>query len=343
MLYLKILGLIVLLLLGYVLFVFLVNRFHTPKELSYEPFDGKAGGLAGDEISVATWNIGYAGMGEESDFVMDLGTQTRPLSGELVDKNLAGIEGLLASLDTDVILLQEVARPSLNTYNRDVFEGIREKLASYAASFTADIHPLLMPPPLNVRIGNALFTRLQADRVELRLLEFEPTYVAHTFRKNYRMHVMRPEGPQRWVLVSVHLSAFDAPENSVREKQLRQVIAFARQEYAAGAHVVVGGDWNLRLNPAEFPHATEKKYQFWVRDLPEDATPEGWQWAVDPSEPTVRTANKPYVDGENMTLIVDGFLVSPNVEILDVRTLNQDFRFSDHNPVTARFRVRPQD
>ncbi len=343
MIFLKALGCVVLLFLLYVLFVFLVNRFHTPRELSREPYSGEAEGQAGDVVTVVTWNVGYAGMGEESDFFMDLGHQKRPLSGEMVDKNLAGIEGLLGEVGADVIFLQEVARPSLNTYNRDVYQGIRETLNTYVSAYSPDIHPLFMPPPLNVRIGNATFSRLESGPLELRLLELEPTYVAHIFRKAYRMHVTRLDGPQRWVLINVHLSAFDTPENSVREKQLKQVVEFARQEYSAGAHVVAGGDWNLRLAPTRFPHTTEEKYQFWVRDLPKGVTPEGWRWAVDPSEPTVRTANKPYVAGENMTLIVDGFLVSPNVEILDVRTLNLNFQYSDHNPVTACFKAVGQE
>lgn len=338
LLYLKLVGIVVCLLVLYVVFVFVANRFHTPPDVAFKKFSGNATGDCDSEISIASWNIGYAGMGEESDFFMDLGEQKRPLSATLVDKNLHGIESELSKLGTDIIFLQEVAQPSLNTYSRNVYAGIRNRLSDYSSAFSPDIHLRFLPSPMNVRVGNAIFTRCKAGQLELRPLAFEPTYIAYTFRKTYRMHIVRINNPQPWVFINIHLSAFDTPANSVREKQLRQVVAFAQEEYAKGARVVVGGDWNLRLLPTKFPHNTAKKFQFWIRDLPDDVTPLGWHWAADPTQPTVRTANKPYVAGENMTLIIDGFLVSPNVEIVDVHAINLNFQYSDHNPIMARFR-----
>ena len=59
----------------------------------------------------------------------------------------------------------------------------------------------------------------------------------------------------------------------------------------------------------------------------------GWQIAVDSSVPTIRLLNKPY-DGKSNTLyVIDGFLLSPNIELTSVETLKLDFEFSDHNPV----------
>jgi hypothetical protein len=39
------------------------------------------------------------------------------------------------------------------------------------------------------------------------------------------------------------------------------------------------------------------------------------------------------------TAVIDGFLVSPNVTVLEVRTADLGFRFSDHQPVTVRLRL----
>lgn len=93
--------------------------------------------------------------------------------------------------------------------------------------------------------------------------------------------------------------------------------------------MVIGGDWNLRLTPTDFPHTTAEEFQFWIRDFPQDKLPNGWNWAVDPKTPTVRTAQKPYVNGENFTFVIDGFLTSPNVRASDVSTQDFDFRFAD--------------
>ncbi len=324
---------------AYLITVFCVNRFFSPSNVTHIPFRGKMNGPIKSEISVTSWNIGYAGMGEESDFIKDLGSQIRPKSKELVEKNIGGISTQLEKIDTDVYFLQEVSRPCFMTHGVDVYDHLKETLPSYGSAFLPDYHFRFMPPPLNVRIGNAIFTRLKYRDLELRPLAFEPTFIIGTFRKTYRMYIYRIEGPPDWVFINMHLSAFDEPQHSVREEQLRQVVAFAQNAYSAGAHVVAGGDWNMRLSPSTFPHTTEEKYQFWIRDLPKDITPAGWQWVVDPKRPTVRTAHKPYVPGENMTLIVDGFLASPNVEILEVQTTDQGFHYSDHNPVTVRLKA----
>ena len=49
-----------------------------------------------------------------------------------------------------------------------------------------------------------------------------------------------------------------------------------------------------------------------------DFMPVGWAWAYDDSAPTNRSNDKPFVIGENTTTCLDYYLVSPNVNILDV-------------------------
>ena len=61
-----------------------------------------------------------------------------------------------------------------------------------------------------------------------------------------------------------------------------------------------------------------------------------WQFAYDVSVPTCRLLNQPYnpADAENTQYyVIDGFLVSPNLTVKSVRTQNEEFSFSDHNPV----------
>lgn len=321
--------------------VFAANRYFIPAAFSEADFAAARSPEipANGEISIVTWNIGYGGMGEESDFVMDLGQQTRPLSKALVDRNMSGIARRTASFDADVVFLQEAARPSWNTYRRDVLGAVESKLPGYGMTFGADIDTRYVPPPFNVEIGNAIFSRLAVKSAERRGLPLEPTFEYGAFRKGYRMHILRLAGPQEWVLINVHLSAFDSENDNVREHQVSTVLEFAVSEFSAGRHVVVGGDWNLRLAATEFPHRTEEKYQFWIRDFSRELTPDRWKWGVDPSVPTVRTAHKPYVEGENYRLIVDGYLVSPNVTIEAVEAIDLGFQFSDHNPVQIRLRA----
>ena len=322
--------------------VVIANRFHKPaafEEVKYaRPAVSRP--VAAGALSVATWNIGYAGMGKEADFVMDLGKQKRPVSASLVERNMAEIAKQAASLDVDVLFVQEAARPSWNTYHRDVLRAIEDRLPSYGMTFGADIKTRFVPLLFRIEIGNAIFSRVAVEMAERRGLPLEPTFEYGLFRKGYRMHILRLRGRVNWVLINIHLSTFDSEEDNVRERQLASVLAFAESEYKRGHHVVVGGDWNFRLEPIEFPHTTEKKYLFWIRDLPHKLTPKGWRWGIDPSIATVRTAHKPYVEGENYRLIVDGFLVSPNVSIASIEAMDLGFVHTDHNPVKIHFRVR---
>lgn len=289
---------------------------------------------------MATWNLGYAGMGEESDFILDLGQQSRPLSAELVRKNAAGIAQQLPRLEADVVLLQEVARPSFSTYGFDLLAAVRSALPNHGVAFGADVDTRFVPQPFSIQIGNASLSRVAVAAAERRALPLEPEFQYGLFRKGYRMHILRLAGEVPWVFVNIHLSAFDDSSDAVRERQLQSVMDFAVAEYEAGRHVVVGGDWNMRLAPTDFAHTTAEKYLFWVRDLPANAVPAGWSWGVDRRAPTVRTANQPYVRGENYRLIIDGFLVSPNVALEKVTTIDLDFETTDHNPVIAHVRAR---
>ena len=78
----------------------------------------------------------------------------------------------------------------------------------------------------------------------------------------------------------------------------------------------------------------------WLVELPKDFTDGGFKWAVDPFVMTVRDDVKKYVEGENFVTIIDGFIVSPNVEIVNVQGKDLKFENSDHNPVSAVFKLK---
>lgn len=68
----------------------------------------------GDSVSILTWNVGYAGLGEESDFFMDGGKQVRAPSKAVVEKNLdRHLTASVKDLNADFTFLQRIeADPS---------------------------------------------------------------------------------------------------------------------------------------------------------------------------------------------------------------------------------------
>ena len=117
------------------------------------------------------------------------------------------------------------------------------------------------------------------------------------------------------------------------------VLDLARSYYDSGKAVAVGGDWNMRLTPTDFSYTADESAQFWIHDFPREELGEGWQVAVDPSTPSVRTNEQTYKAGVNYTTIIDGLVVSPNVEIVSAKGLDLSFRFTDHQPVMVTLRA----
>ena len=51
----------------------------------------------GQDLTVYAWNIGYAGLGKDSDFFMDGGKMVDPPSQEAVEENMAAISAYISA------------------------------------------------------------------------------------------------------------------------------------------------------------------------------------------------------------------------------------------------------
>ena len=314
-----------------------LNRMR--KDVQIEPIGPVAAmrSLEGDALSVTVWNIGYAGLGAESDFSVDGGKNYLPPSRAVTAKNLEGVRRELRQTNADVILLQETARASLLTRGADSVAGAAEALKGRDNAFSADFTARLMPPPFRSRHGLFSSVGVGGARREIAPLPLEPLFILGLSRRLYHMHIVRVPAPGgEWTLINIHLSAFDEGAN-VRLEQLRAVLAYAGAEYAKGNRVIIGGDWNYEFHRPERPYTTEEKYLFWVHPFPYEELPAGWSVAIDRETPSVRTNERPYVRGENFTTVIDGFIISPNVRAESVKARDLDFQFADHQPVDAVF------
>lgn len=297
---------------------------------------------AGEALTILTWNLGYAGLGAGSDFKVDGGQHYFPPSRRAVRNNADGIADFLRNQDADIVLLEELAHGGPINYWVDLKRRVDDALPRTDQLFFAEINTRFVPWPLNARHGQGIYSRLNIEDYDLvRLAAEDGAFLG--MRRQYVSLVSRLPIAGRengWTICSVHLAAFDA-DATVRTRQLRELMAWAEAEYRRGQHVVIGGDWNLQLAETNFPTTTEERFLFWVFPFPMDALPEGWRIGADASTPSVRTNERPYTRGENFTTVIDGFIVSPNVSIEEVRGIDLDFARSDHNPVRIRVRARP--
>ncbi|MCA3696427.1 endonuclease/exonuclease/phosphatase family protein [Aquidulcibacter sp.] len=291
-----------------------------------------------ETLTLVQWNVGYGGLGFDADFKADGGRHILPPSKRAVDRNLAGISTRLKTMQADVYLFQELARPGFLTYGRDVVATVGAALSGTRMMFSPDIDHI----PPRIRHGLGVATRLASQDLKLVRLPDDPKLLAgFVVRRYHTQMVDLVVAGQPWTIINLHLSAFDS--GAVRDAQLRAVLELATKAAAEGRHVVALGDWNMRFAPTQFPYTADPSAQFWIRDFPMAQIPPGWRLVYDPATPTVRTNEQPYLAGRNYTTIIDGALVSPDVEVVSVTTSDTGFVDTDHQPVRYVLRAKPKD
>ncbi len=292
----------------------------------------------GSQLDVITLNTGYGSLGRDQDFFMDGGSMVRPNSADDVRENISGILSELARHDADVYFLQEVDFDSYRSYYIDQGEHYRHGLSlnmAKAYNYKCDFVPIPWPPMGKVTSGLASFTALnvtQATRESLPVPFTWPMRVANLKRCLLIERVPVEGTDKELVLINLHLEAYDDGEGKAAQtKQLMDVIA---AEYRSGNYVIAGGDFNQTFEGADtFPVLNEAYWQpgrLYNSDLPS-----GFRYVFDASRPTCRLLNKPYDGNRQATqmYVIDGFIVSGNLKVNHVETVDMNFRYTDHNPV----------
>ena len=292
----------------------------------------------GERLDVLSFNTGYCGLGREQDFFMDGGSMVRPRSEEDVRANLNGILSELVRQNVDIYLLQEVDFDSWRSYYINQADTYRHGLSlnmAYAYNFKCEFVPYPWPPLGKVESGLVTFTGLnvtEATRESLPVPFSWPVSMAN-LKRCLLIERVPVEGTDReLVIINLHLEAYDDGEGKrAQTEQLMQILA---AEYRNGNYVIAGGDFNQTFEgAASYPLLDESFWQpskVYVSDLPN-----GFSFVYDDATPTCRLLNKPY-DGERKNAqfyVIDGFIVSDNLKVNLIETVDLNFQYSDHNPV----------
>jgi endonuclease/exonuclease/phosphatase family metal-dependent hydrolase len=282
-------------------------------------------------IQIFNWNVGYCGLGEESDFFYDGGSTVR-MDQSTVQKNLNGVMNTLKYYDeADIILLQEVDTLSKRSWGLNEYSDIAQILPEHNRSFALNYNVNFIPIPLTNPMGKVMgglasynrFTVTSATRHQFPSSYAWPNSIY--FLDRCFMVQRMPYNDVELVVINTHNSAYD--DGSLKAAEMDYLKDFLKKEEQKGNYIIVGGDWNQ--------HAPGQG----DRQVPNDYL-EGWTWAFDTSFPTNRNLEKAYVAGETETQIIDFFLCSPNVEALEVNVVNLDFEFSDHQPVILTAKLK---
>ena len=299
------------------------------------------------EIKIISYNIGYAGLDEGQDFFADGGKNSRAESKDRVMDNISNIIEFVDNAEADILLFQEVDKNSSRSYMVNQLEILKENYPNYAYTFGLNYKVPWVPVPLinpmgRVESGIATFSRYNIKEANRFQLPGKEKWLVQLFELDRCLLETRiqVDNGKELVVVNLHLSAFDKG-GIIRQQQLAYVKKYLEREYIIGNYIIVGGDWNHNLpftEPEKFTALED--WPFWLKNLPEDYEVEKFKWEIDLDVPTVRTLEKPYKDGDNFKAIIDGFLISDNVESISVKTIDTNFKYSDHNPTSLTISLK---
>ncbi|MCK4551928.1 MAG: endonuclease [Tenericutes bacterium] len=309
-------------------------------------------------IKLLTFNTGYASLSETEDFVMDGGEKGRMDTKEEVEANIDGISSILERENVDIYLLQEVDVDSSRSYNIDQYDHYKTILGS-ASVLAYNYRCVFVPFPLDitqmmgkVNSGIATFSdnyTSEAERIQLPGSFSWPLRLANLKRCILISRFPINGTDKELIVINVHLSAYD--DGSMRQEETAALQAIMQIEYDLGNYVVVGGDFNqtfpdavdITYNSGTDTYTYDYLYElidenYWQAPPIDDDwfLVNNFQFGIDISVPTCRLLNQPLDkvnSANNQYYVIDGFIVSPNVTISSAETLDENFVYSDHNPV----------
>lgn len=348
---LGVLGLILVAVIAYVLYVLCTySRIPDRQALTVEGKSSFAAVEANKPYTVVTQNIGFGAYTPDFTFFMDGGKESRAASRESVESCTAAGIAAVKELHPDFVLLQEVDFDSTRSYHVDQQQLFKEAFSGYAGITAVNYHSAYLMYPLTCPHGASRSGLLTLSRAEVTSSLRRRFPISTSFSKFldldrcYSVSRIPTKNGKELVLYNIHSSAYGGSD-AIRSAQMSMLMEDMQREYAAGNYVVGGGDFNHDFtgdSTQKINGGSDVSFG-WAQPFPAELIPQGIRRCTDYKDgrllPTCRNCDVPYQEG-NFAVIVDGFLVSDNVECVEVENIQTGFAYSDHNPVKMTFRLK---
>jgi len=303
-----------------------------------------------NQVSVLTWNIGYSGLGKYEDFVMDGGkTDGSPDTEETFKYYLEGIIRTLRENESDIYIMQEVDSNSKRSYHYDEASSLAVALSAaskaFAINYKCNFVPFPWPPIGQVEGGLLTLSKASvigdtAERIALSNNFTWPMRIGYLKRCLLVTRYAVPDSDKELVVINFHLEAYD--DGSGSSEQMQELWKVMKEEYDKGNYVIAGGDCNQAFPGTleKFPILSEKYWKPGVFDS--SVFDEGWRLAFDDAVPTCRSLDRPYDvnDTTSQHYVIDGFILSPNIELVSINNIDTAFEYADHNPVRLQVNLK---
>jgi len=339
--------------LEYVIFQY----YRIEDEMELEITDGNANILDKNRVySISTYNIGFGAYDQDYSFFMDegymndgtyvSGKYAKATSKDVVLTNTNGSIEIIKNLDSDFAFFQEVDKEANRSYKVNQYEMILDKFNEYDASYASNFHSAYLMYPFNDMIGKTeagivTLSKYNIDSSVRYSLPIDESFPTRFFDLDRCISVNRIklENDKELVLINVHLSAYDEG-GKIRKLQLEVLNEILESEYKKGNYVIAGGDFNHDIVNSISLFETKQKIPEWVYQLDNDDLSDGYKFVSATNYPTCRSSDMGYIEGVNYTVVIDGFIVSDNIQVISSKVVSQNeelFLYSDHNPVFMQF------
>lgn len=364
---LTVIAVMILLIVGYVIYV-AAQYYRIEDNKQLEIIGNRTQTVAvGETYSVMSYNLGFGAYSPEYSFFMDTGVMNdgtevvgkyaKGINKADVQKNVDGQLSVAQAINADFYFFQEVDVKADRSYDIDMFAAARAAFPDRSAIYAENFHTAALYYPFNDPIGKTnagilTMSRYQVDSAVRRSFPVTTAFIDKLFDLDRCFSVQYlpvENSDNRLVLINLHMSAYD-DGGSIRARQLEMLNSVLAEEYAKGNYVVAGGDFNHCLiadffNDDETALAyfkSDQRTPDWVKNsvLHQAELAAGFKLCASPSIATCRGADIPYTPDVNYSTVIDGFIISDNIDIISEGTIDTRYAYSDHNPVNMKFKLK---
>jgi len=334
---------------GYVVF-----SYHRVADNLALDIDAPTGGAVsqtlgtGSTYTITTYNVGFGAYLPDFSFFMDGGESSRAASEASCTQAVRDAATYILQQQPTIALFQELDIDADRSYHVDEYRLARSVMSAYCSDFAVNydsaylFYPLLEPIGAS-KSGLATFSSIQITNALRRSLPMQSdlSKVAELDRC-YTVSRIPVTGNKELVVYNVHLIAY-SKTGTIRQEQIDMLMSDISDEIAAGNYVICGGDFNSELRDANAPVDAS-----WAEPFPRSSLPAGAHMAIDllsdgqraALSDSNRDAGVTWTSGDDETFMLDGFIISDNVQMADYSVLDNGFSYSDHMPVRMTFSLK---
>lgn len=310
------------------------------------------------EYKVLTYNIGFGAYDHDFSFFLDeaytrdnkfiVGKYAKAISKKNVINNTNKVIDILKENKSDVYLIQEIDKRANRSYFINQVNEINNNFKDYSSVYTSNFHSAYLAYPIHDMIGKSESGLLTLSKYNFYSNIRRSYPVTKEFFKKFfdldrafSVHRSKLKNNKDLVIVNSHMSAYDKGGN-IRRKQLEILKVFMKEEKNKGNYVIIGGDFNHDYANTKTLYMGDKKVPDWVFDLSDKDLIDGYNFVIPSNKNlfgTCRGAESPYDKEKTYQVVIDGFIVSDNIEATST-IIDTEYIASDHQPVMLKFKLK---